>query len=114
MDRQKTGNEERVFAVKHDGGKPRPGLLPPEALLEISAVLEFGARKYSDDNWKYVPGWRKRYTDAMLRHVLAWMAGENADEETGRHPLAHAGCCLLYLLNQELTGAPDDPGAQDA
>jgi len=114
MNRQKTGNENPDLGVKYDEGKPRPGLLPPEALLEISAVLEFGARKYSDDNWQLVPEWRKRYLDAMLRHVLAWMAGVKQDEETGRHPLAHAGCCLLYLLNQELTGAPDDPGVPDA
>jgi hypothetical protein len=100
--------EQGLDGVKYDEGKPRPGLLPPVALLEISRVLEYGSRKYSDDNWRKVPGRRKRYTDAMLRHVLAWMAGAAKDEETGLRSLAHAGCCLLYLLEMEMLGTSEE------
>ena len=41
--------------VKHDSNKPRPSLLPPIALEELIAVLEYGAQKYSPDNWAEGP-----------------------------------------------------------
>jgi hypothetical protein len=33
-----------------------------------------------------------------MRHVHAWRAGETKDPESGLHHLAHAGCCLLFML----------------
>lgn len=35
------------LATKHDDGKPRADLLPPDALLEVSKVLDYGAKKYT-------------------------------------------------------------------
>lgn len=84
--------------VKHDSRKPRWSLLPKTALHEIVQVLEFGATKYAPDNWQRVPDARTRYYDALMRHVEAWWNGEKTDPETGLHHLAHAGCCVLFLL----------------
>lgn len=84
--------------VKHDNAKPRWSLLPHGAVLAIVQVLEFGARKYAVDNWQRVPEARQRYYDALMRHVDAWWRGERHDPETGRLHLAHAGCCVLFLL----------------
>jgi len=86
------------LGTKLDSGKPQPRLLPIGPLRSIVDVLTFGAAKYSPDNWQHVPCARERYTDALLRHVFAWMDGEAHDEESGLHHLAHAGCCLLFLL----------------
>lgn len=93
-----------VEGVKYDSGKPTPRLLPPHALLAIAKVLEFGARKYSPDNWKHVENAGSRYMDAMLRHILAYMSGEENDPETGESHLAHAGCCLMFLLDAQESG----------
>jgi len=82
---------------KDDKGKPRPELIPPKALLEVAAVLAFGAEKYAADNWRKVPGSEGRYMGAALRHVLAHMSGEKADPETGLSHLSHAICCLLFV-----------------
>ena len=90
--------------LKYDTGKLLWGLLPLEAIQEIVRVLTLGAKKYTADNWKYVKDARIRYYDAMLRHIVAWKLGEKADKETGLHPLAHAGCCLLFILWFDLTG----------
>lgn len=97
--------------VKHDSGKPMPRLLPPSALLAIARVLTFGAKKYSPDNWKYVAGARERYLDALFRHLLAYNSGEILDPESGEPHLAHAGCCLMFLLEAEETGLefPEEP-----
>jgi hypothetical protein len=83
---------------KHDQGKARFDLIPPRALLEVAQVLAHGARKYSDDNWRQVPEARKRYTAAAYRHLNAWQRGEACDAESGLSHLAHAACCLFFLM----------------
>ena len=57
---------------KFDGGKLQYGLLPPLALKATVEILTFGAEKYEPDNWKNVPDSKRRYFDAMQRHLWAW------------------------------------------
>lgn len=84
--------------VKFDKDKPKWSLLPFKALAEVVDVLTYGARKYAPDNWKKVPDARTRYVDATFRHFTAYINGEKNDSETGKSHLAHAICCLLFLL----------------
>ena len=66
---------------KDDAGKPRPTLVMrtmANALQQVLAVAEYGARKYSPDNWLQVPDAVQRYTDAMLRHQQAHLRGEGS------------------------------------
>ena len=65
---------------KFDGGKLQYGLLPPLALAETVKVLTFGAEKYEPDNWKQVPDSKRRYFDALQRHLWAYKAGEQMDQ----------------------------------
>ncbi|TPV93168.1 MAG: hypothetical protein B7733_21920 [Myxococcales bacterium FL481] len=102
-----TGFTKAAEFTKHDGGKPRPDLLPPLALMETSAVLEFGARKYAPGNWRKVED-RQRYMAATLRHLLEYQSGKDADPESKLHVLAHAACSLLFLLECELAGLGAD------
>jgi len=87
---------------KFDGGKLQYGLLPPFALKEIVEILTFGAEKYEPDNWKKVPDAKRRYFDAAQRHLWAWKSGEQNDQETGKNHLAHAMCCIMFLLERDL------------
>ncbi len=89
---------------KDDAEKPRYDLIPFESLHEIVRVLTFGVRKYEADNWKLVEGARGRYLAACLRHLTSWAQGEKNDPETGINHLAHAGCCILFLLWFDLKG----------
>jgi len=93
---------ERVTGVKYDNDKPQWSLLPFKALKEVVDVLTYGAKKYAPDNWKKVPNAKQRYIDAGFRHFTAYAAGEKLDPETGKSHLAHAMCCLLYLLAFEI------------
>jgi hypothetical protein len=93
---------ERVTGVKYDNDKPQWSLLPFKALKEVVDVLTYGAKKYAPDNWKKVPNARQRYIDAGFRHLTAYASGEKLDSETGKSHLAHAICCLLYLLAFEI------------
>jgi hypothetical protein len=87
---------------KFDGGKLEYGLLPPLALEEVVKVLTFGAQKYDRDNWQVVPESKRRYFDALQRHVWAWKQGEQFDSESGIHHLAHAMCCLMFLYEHDV------------
>lgn len=87
-----------VQGVKYDDDKPRWELLPFRAVKEVVEVLTYGSKKYADDNWKIVPEARKRYISAAFRHLTDWAGGEKKDSETGKSHLAHAICCLLFLL----------------
>ena len=91
-----------TVGIKHDQDKDRWDLLPWRATQQIVKVLTYGARKYAPDNWKKVPEWRIRYYAALIRHVVAWFEGERIDPETGLSHLAHAGCCILFLLGKEI------------
>jgi hypothetical protein len=87
---------------KFDGGKLQYGLLPPLALKATVEILTFGAEKYEPDNWKHVPDSKRRYFDAMQRHLWAWKEGEQNDPETGKNHLAHAMCCLMFLYEHDV------------
>ena len=67
---------------KFDGGKLEYGLVPPLALKEMVKVLTFGAQKYERNNWKYVDDAKRRYFDAMERHIWAYKEGETIDPES--------------------------------
>ena len=85
---------------------------PFRALTQVVEVLTYGAKKYAPDNWKKVPDARRRYIDAGFRHFTAYTSGETHDPETGKHHLAHAICCLLYLVAFDL-GEHNDKSNSD-
>ncbi len=89
-------------AIKHDRDKVKWGLMPFEALEEVAKVMTYGAAKYSTNNWRGGMGYL-RLVSAALRHIVAWVGGQDEDEETGVSPLAHACCCLLFLITYEKT-----------
>jgi hypothetical protein len=82
--------------VKFDTEKPKWSLVPKGVMQQVVEVLTYGSKKYTPDNWMYVE--KSRYYDALLRHVDAFHNGEKVDAESGKHHLAHALCCLMYML----------------
>ena len=80
--------------------KTRYDLIPWCAVGEIADVLAYGADKYTANNWCRGTNWG-RYFAALCRHVFAWRAGEDKDPETGFSHLAHAGCCLIFLMEYQ-------------
>lgn len=89
-------------AIRYDHNKSNWSLMPFEAVEEINKVLEFGAKKYNAHNWKKGEGFKyTRVLNSLLRHVFAYMRGEDKDPESGLSHLAHAGCNILFLLYYE-------------
>lgn len=89
-------------AAKHDDGKPPLGMIPRSALIEEAYVMGFGAEKYDRDNWRKGMAW-SRLIDASFRHLAAFNDGEDFDPETGLHHLAHARCCMAFLIEYMTT-----------
>ena len=50
--------------------------------------------------WVEVPDGERRYTDAMLRHMMREATGEERDPDTGLHHAAH--CCWNALARLDL------------
>jgi len=102
MSKEMKEYNEATKGRKFDGGKLEYGLLPPLALEETVKVLTFGAQKYARDNWQIVPDAKRRYFDAVQRHMWAWKQGEQMDPESGIHHLAHAMCGLMFLYEHDI------------
>ena len=83
--------------IKFDKEKTQWSLLPMDVMDTVVRVLMHGAKKYAPDNWMKVKP-KERYYDACLRHMTAWSLGHKNDDETGLPHIAHAICCLIFLL----------------
>lgn len=83
--------------------KPRWELLPWNAVEEVVEILTFGAKKYEDNNWARGARWG-RYMRAAISHITQWWRGEDLDPETGKSHLAHAVCCLIFLMEYQRNG----------
>jgi hypothetical protein len=87
-----------VLGRKDDSEKDRWDLLPWEQVGLVVKVLTRGAKRYGEDNWQQVKSARRRYMAACVRHLIAWWRGEVLDPDDGLPHLAHAICCLLFLM----------------
>lgn len=99
---------DKPLGVKFDSNKLQWSLVPSEAMEEIVDVLTYGAKKYSPDNWQHVDNPDTRYFNAAMRHIWAWRQGERFDEESHKSHLAHAACCLLFLMAFDQEADKDD------
>lgn len=95
----------RKDALRYNEGKVQWSLVSFKDIEEIPRVLEFGAKKYSRDNWKKgMPV--TEMCDSLLRHVIAFASGEDIDPESGLSHLGHIGCNIMFI-NHTLKNHPE-------
>jgi hypothetical protein len=93
---ERVGRKDDGFGL---AGSKRPwSLLPWDAVGLVVDVLNYGAARYGKWNWLKVEHADDRYFDAAIRHLHAWRVGQQNDEESGLPHLAHAACCVIFLL----------------
>ena len=81
---------------KHDGGKPRLALVPPEIIEAVGAVMTHGAEKYGEGNYRKVEP--ARYRDALMRHICKWLKDPHGiDDDSGLPHLWHIACNVAFL-----------------
>jgi hypothetical protein len=94
-------------AVKYDADKPRWELLQWAAIEEVAIIATKGAEKYDDHNWRKGFRWMRPISAAM-RHIYAFIRGEDRDPESGCLHIAHAAWNLLSLAEFQLLGLGTD------
>ena len=90
-----------VPGAKDDKAKPMAGVLLDfsRALQAVVDVGTYGAKKYTRTGWATVPEGSQRYTDALVRHLLAMdVDPDGLDKETGLPHLAHVAWNALAVL----------------
>ena len=96
-------NHYQSEGLKYDGGKLLMTLVKPEFVKGVAEVLTFGANKYAPNSWQTVPDAKRRYEDALYRHWLAYLEGEQLDNESGLEHLKHLACNAMFLLHLNKT-----------
>lgn len=85
-------------ADRKNVGKPQYSLIDYQCLEPMVRVLEFGALKYSRNNWKKgMP--ISTILDSLIRHVTALNNGEFIDPESGLSHIGHIQCNAMFLAN---------------
>lgn len=99
--RHLSSDDLHVPGAKDDKAKPMAGVLLDfsRALQTVVEVGTYGAKKYTRTGWATVPEGSQRYTDALVRHLLAIdVAPDGLDPETGLPHLAHVAWNALAVL----------------
>lgn len=96
--------------------KPMLHLIPPSALILESLAMRNGAEKYNPYNWRRATVAATVYVDAVMRHLLAWLDGEENAPDSGIHHLAHARASLGIIIDAQVQGTmvDDRPSANGA
>ncbi len=85
-----------ILADRFNNGKPKWSLVDFSALIPLVQVLEFGAEKYSKDNWKKgLP--HTQIIDSMQRHIVAILDGQDIDPESNLPHIGHILCNAMFL-----------------
>ena len=93
-----TGPKEPELGKRYNKGKaPLSMILEARHALEgMAGVLAFGADKYARGNWH--KGLRHtEVCDSMLRHLSAYLSGEDIDPESGKPHVDHIAINALFL-----------------
>ena len=97
------GGQEVMGGLRHDTSKPRPELIPPEALLALGKLYQVGSLKYDVRNWEKGMLWSK-VLGPLFRHLYKWMMGGKYDPETGAHHLICVAWNAIALYTYAVRG----------
>ena len=81
---------------RFNDGKPKWSLVDFTSIIPMVRVLEFGSKKYDEFNW--TKGlYTREICESLLRHVFAYLDGEDIDPESGESHIGHMMCNVMFL-----------------
>jgi hypothetical protein len=83
-------------ALRYNKGKTQWHLVDFETLEGMVKVLEFGAKKYSPNNWKKGLS-LESIADSLIRHLVSMQKGEFMDTESKLPHADHIQCNAMFL-----------------
>jgi hypothetical protein len=100
------GNPKTAMGAK----KPDLSVVPPSSLLHVATAMMNGAAKYGPFNWRDQPVSGRTYVAAGMRHLLAYLDGEDFSADTTAtgepvHHLAHVMACCAIVLDATEQGS---------
>lgn len=66
-------------------------LIDAKAMFRLAAILDYGAKKYTPNNWRLIP--IDDHLNHALTHIFGYLAGDTQDDHLG-----HAFCRLMFAL----------------
>jgi hypothetical protein len=85
-------------ALRFNEGKLQWSLVDFKSFEDMVRVLMFGAQKYDSHNWK--KGLKTtEICESLLRHLYAYMDGEEIDPESGLPHIGHIQCNAMFLAH---------------
>jgi hypothetical protein len=91
-----SGRDKQEQALRYNQGKLQWSLVDFDSLEGLVRVLEYGAAKYAPDNWKKgMPV--TQVSESLMRHLFAFLRGEDVDPESGCRHLSHVMCNVMFL-----------------
>lgn len=103
-DQYPDGNPKTIFGMS----KPSTRAIPSTAIFHLGAAMADGERKYGRFNWREKTVTVSVYTEAMLRHLFAYIDGENHAPDSGCTHLGHLMACAAILLDAHTWGNIND------
>lgn len=88
--------------------KPGQSVVSQIGRLWLTAVHEFGARRYGAFNWRVKRIPTNIYLDAIQRHLDEYATGVDNASDSGLPHLAHIAANCLILLDAQHAGTLDD------
>lgn len=83
-------------------------LFPATAVATGSVAMLDGALKYGRDNYRAIGVRASIYVDACMRHLVAWMEGEDNTTDSKVPHLGHALACIAIIIDAQAAGLLQD------
>lgn len=94
-------------ASRNNSGKPRPTLVPVEWIEELMAVMEVGAKRYGETNWKKGMPFNE-CIDSLERHLIQFKKRIDTDPDDGLSTITKVAVNALFLRYYQMKGLGDD------
>lgn len=90
---------EQMPGTKYDADKLQYDLIPPYALEAVARNLTIGLKKYQEvNNWQKVPNAKRRYLNAIYRHLEAHRKGEIYDPDSSVPDMPHLAAVAVNAM----------------
>lgn len=88
------------MSTKFDDGKdPLFYLLELDYLAEVAKARAYGCKKYGESNiYEGEPLSRERWISASLRHLKAYIKGEEIDKDSGEARCEHLAMAAINII----------------
>jgi hypothetical protein len=83
------GGKQSHVAYRYD-------LIPPEILMVLARIYDYGAQRYEPDNWKKIS--TEDHLNHVMVHLVAYRAGDRSDDHLG-HMMWRAQAALYTAIH---------------